>query len=233
MKKNTFVLVLLTIFSLESFADFGKCNLFFPKKEAPKVKVADKTRELCFQDFAILYSVDKKSPVYCVQKLSYLTINQKVKRKDHFHEEMRLSPSERSSPKDYAKSGYDKGHVCNARDQHSELAMEESFTMANQTPETPALNRKVWSKSVEEATRKYVKRASGDVYVFTGQHYSLNPDRIGKNKVAVPSHVWKLVYDSQTKKSWVFWLENTDTVKMTPPISYEEFVKRTGLRLLD
>jgi endonuclease G, mitochondrial len=229
-----YLLILATMFSFSlSYANFGNCEILFPNKRSPKVSVNEKTRELCFTDFAILYSVDKKSPIYCMQKLSYQTINIKVKRKDHFHEEPKLAPSERSSPKDYAKSGYDKGHVCNARDQHSEIAMEESFSMSNMVPETKQTNRSIWSKNVEEATRKYVMRASGDVFVFTGQFYPPNPERIGKNQVAVPSHIWKLVYDSEKKKSWVHWIENSETAKMSPPISYEEFVKRTGLKLLD
>lgn len=227
---------LFTLFFVMSsmvYADFNKCDYFFPNKRAPKVSVSDPTRELCFDSFAILYSVSKKSPVYCVEKLNYIRFNTKVKRKNNFHAEPMLAVNERSTPDDYKKSGYDKGHVCNAADQTNELAMEQSFSMSNQTPQVPNLNRKVWAKNVEEATRKYVKRSSGDIYVFTGQHYEKNHPTIGKNKVAVPSYVWKLVYDSQTKKSWVFWLPNTDDVKMAPPISYEEFVKRTGLKLLD
>ena len=44
--------------------------------------------------------------------------------------------------------------------------MAQSFSLANMVPQAPVNNRKAWA-SIEKATRKYVMRASGDVYVVT------------------------------------------------------------------
>lgn len=217
--------------SLSFAADFGKCNVLFPKQKPPSVSVKN-TRELCFSDFAILYSVDSKTPVYTIEKLSYLRMGKKETRTNNFHEEPKLKSSERSTLKDYAKSGYDRGHQVPAGDMKDPLAMEESFSLANMVPQAPKNNRGIWAKNVEIATRKYVERSSGNVFVFTGGFYGTNHKTIGANKVWVPDYLWKLVYDDQTGKSWVFWIENSDTAKMSAPITYEEFVKRTGLNLL-
>lgn len=49
-----------------------------------------------------------------------------------------------SSPDDYSKSGYDRGHLAPAADMHwSTNAMNESFLMSNMSPQTPQLNRHV------------------------------------------------------------------------------------------
>ncbi|MBX2986719.1 MAG: DNA/RNA non-specific endonuclease [Bdellovibrionaceae bacterium] len=213
--------------------DFGKCNSFFPGGKAPTLNIPD-TKPLCFNDFAILYSVKTKSPIYCVERLSYLTTkHNKLKRSNHFHEEPMLKQSERSTLKDYQNSGYDRGHICPAQFRRNEVAMEESFSLANMVPQTKNSNRKVWNKNVETPTLKYIKKNSvGDVYVFTGPIYSKNPKTIGRNKVAVPEHLFKVVYDAGKKKSWVHWISNSDDAKMVPPITYEEFKKRSGLNLL-
>jgi endonuclease G len=70
------------------------------------------------------------------------------------------------------------------------------------------------------------------VYVFTGPVYSAGSGVIGAGRVAVPSYLYKLVYDATTGRSWVHWQANNRDAKAGPPISYEEFAERTGLKLL-
>ena len=97
-------------------------------------------------------------------------------------------------------------------------------------PQDQTHNGGAWSQ-IEQDTRKYVMRAPGDVYVFTGPVYADKPRTIGSG-VAVPAYIYKVVYDATTGRSWVHWQANSASTKAGPPISYEEFVKRTGLRLL-
>lgn len=235
MKFLSILFLTLTV-SLSALADFSKCSYLFPKGKAPAVssQVNKTSKELCSQDFAVLYSVVTKTPVYVVEKLNYLRMGNKEPRTNKFREDIRLNKSERSTLADYAKSGWDRGHLAPAADMNNPLAMSESFVLSNIAPQAEKFNRGVWAKNVEIPTRKYVARASGDVFVFTGVYYnSSNYKTIGKSNVGVPDYFWKLVYDSQTKKSWVYWLENSNDVKMSKPLTYEEFVKKTGLKLLD
>jgi len=228
---KSFLYLIIILFKLPAFADFKDCTSFFPNSLVPKLTIPDKTKELCFTSFAILYSIKSKTPIYGIERLNKANLKNKEKRSNNFYEEMQLGVSERSELSDYNKSGYDRGHIIPAGNQDDEVSMKESFSLANMIPQTPQNNRNTWSK-IESDTRKYVKRATGDVYVFTGSYNENNKTVIGKNKVVVPTHIWKLVYDATTKRSWVFWVENKDGVKMTTPISYEEFVKKTGYKLL-
>ncbi|OAD84494.1 hypothetical protein ATN89_08630 [Comamonas thiooxydans] len=49
---------------------------------------------------------------------------------------------------------------------------------------------------------------------------------------AGPSHIFKLVYDSSTGRAWAHWQANSQDTRMSAPISYEEFTRRTGMPLL-
>ena len=93
----------------------------------------------------------------------------------------------------------------------------------------------VWAKSVERATRKYVARATGDVFVITGPVYVpsiAESPSIGAGQVRVPRYLFKLVYDQDKNRAWVHWHENDNATRASKPISYTELVKRTGIEFL-
>ena len=118
-----------------------------------------------------------------------------------------------------------------AADMSTPEAMAQSFSLANMVPQNQVHNGGAWSQ-VEQATRKYVQRALGDVFVFTGPVFETPVQTIGPGKVHVPSFIFKLVYDANTGRSWVYWLPNSADARMSAPISYEEFTRRTGMPLL-
>lgn len=189
-------------------------------------------RELCFSGFAILHSGQTKTPVFVAQRLNrrLLTQAQGIKRTDRFYSEARLPKAERADLADYRGSGYSRGHMAPAADMYSAETMAQSFSLANMVPQNQTHNAGPWSR-IEQDTRKYVMRAAGDVYLFTGPVYASNPSAIGSG-VAVPAYLYKLVYDASTGRSWVHWQANSANAKVGAPISYEELVKRTGIRFL-
>ena len=211
---------------------FKDCPQFFPGKP-PMVPAAPGLRELCFSSFAILHSGQTKTPVFVAQRLNrqMLLQAQDVGRTDRFYPEARLPSAERAELDDYRGSGYARGHMAPAGDMHTPEAMAQSFSLANMVPQDQRQNSGPWNK-IEQDTRKYIMRAKGDVYVFTGPVYANNSERIGAGQVAVPTHLFKVVYDATTKRSWVHWQENEQDAKARRPISYGEFVDRAGLLLL-
>jgi endonuclease G len=106
--------------------------------------------------------------------------------------------------------------------------MAQSFSLANMVPQSVVGNRHAWA-NIEKATRKYVMRAAGDVFVITGPVFEPNPPTIGANRVWVPQHLFKLVFDPSTGRAWAHWLDNTDEARVARPISYAELVRRTGI----
>ena len=210
---------------------FDQCPQFFANGTPPKVPNRPQQRELCYEAFAILHSGQTKTPVYVAQRLNRAAIEDAdEKLANRFFADARLRSSERAELSDYKGSGYSRGHMAPAGDMPTPTAMEQSFSLANMVPQDQIHNGGAWS-SIEQDTRKYVMRAAGDVYVFTGPVYADKPKTIGAG-VAVPTYIYKVVYDATTGRSWVHWQANAASTKAGPPISYEEFVKRTGLRLL-
>lgn len=212
---------------------FSHCRDFFPGGEPPALQVQPLQRELCFSAFAVLHSGQTKTPVFVVERLNrqLLEQGQGLKRSDKFYADARLPRAERAELDDYRRSGYSRGHMAPAGDMYSPEAMAQSFSLANMVPQDQTHNGGVWSK-VEQDTRRYAQRAKGDVYVFTGPVFDGQPLTIGPGKVHVPSHIFKLVYDASTGRAWAHWQANSPDTRMSAPISYEEFTRRTGMPLL-
>ena len=213
--------------------NFAACPQHFAGGQPPVTPKAPKLRELCFDGFAVLHSGNTKTPIYVAQRLNrqMLQDGQGIKRTDRFFADARLPASERAELDDYKGSGWSRGHMAPAGDMGTPEAKAQSFSLANMVPQDPKQNGGPWSK-IEEDTRKYVMRARGDVYVITGPVFEPGAQTIGPGRVAVPSHVFKLVYDPSTGKSWAHWQQNSPNAQVGRPISYAEVVERTRMDLL-
>ncbi|WP_147693389.1 DNA/RNA non-specific endonuclease [Vogesella mureinivorans] len=214
---------------------FADCPQLFYRNTPPAIPAEQQhasTRELCFDDFAILYDGDRRTPVFAAEKLSARSLaDADEKRTDRFYEEARLRSNERATLADYRGSGYDRGHMAAAAQRTTPEAMAQSFSLANMVPQVPENNRGVWARAVEAATRKYVQRTRGDVYVFTGPYFDMQQTPRYAGKVRVPDALYKLVYDPATGKSWVYWTANADVAK-PQMLTYAELQSRTGISFL-
>lgn len=223
---TSYLVFLGPLSSLSALAAFDDCKELFPDQRIPTTQQIG--RDLCFDSFAIYYSPLDKKPIYTVEKLSKEQLSAPhPRRSNQFYEEARLPFSERALLSDYRGSGYDRGHNAPAGDMSNERSMAQSFSLANMMPQARQNNQGIWAKNVEEPTRAYIKRSSGDIYVFTGS--TGNSGSIGKGRVTIPSHLYKLVYDHNRKSAWAYWVANTNEASMSPPISYQELVQKTGI----
>jgi endonuclease G, mitochondrial len=214
---------------------FKTCPQFFVGGAAPRVpaSVLRGSHPLCYDAFAVLHSGRSKTPVFVAERLNRSVLQDAAgeKRTNRFFADARLPYAERSQLDDYKGSGFDRGHMAPAGDMPGAQAMAQNFSLANMVPQAPVNNQHSWS-GIEKATRKYVMRAQGDVYVITGPVFDANPPVIGSGKVWVPRYLYKLVYDATTGRAWAHWMENTDEARAGLPITYSELVKRTGIEFL-
>ena len=217
--------------------DFATCPKLFPQGEPLDIKGVDarwRPVALCSNRFAVLYSGATKTPMVAVERLNAAQLADAVdeQRTDEFYADPRLPRGARAELSDYAGTGMDRGHIVPAGDQPDRESMAQSFALSNIVPQDPFNNRKVWSK-IESDTRKYVRRAQGNVFVFSGPLF-LGPERrVGANRVMVPSHLFKLVYDESSGRAWAHILANTAEARIEAPMDYSSFVRQTGWRLLE
>lgn len=211
---------------MHAYALFDQCKTLFPNQQIPTSTQIG--RDLCFDDFAIYYSPIDKKPIYAVERINGETLKgPRPRRSNQFYEEARLPFQERSLLSDYRESGFDRGHNVPAGNMTTEKGMAQSFSLANMMPQARLNNQGVWAKRVEEPTRLYAKRTENDIYVFTGSIGSLGS--IGKSRVTIPSHLYKLVYDPSKNLAWAYWVENSNDAQVKPLISYAELKQKTGI----
>lgn len=127
--------------------------------------------------------------------------------------------------KDYAKSGYDKGHLANAEDFAYDCTLDElTFRYYNCLPQTPNLNRGVW-KVYETRIREWSQ--SDSLLIICGGTFGCR--RIGR--ISVPDYCWKVVQSLSTKKIlFCGWFTNTNKATKED-ISFSELINRTGYQL--
>jgi endonuclease G len=95
---------------------------------------------------------------------------------------------------DYAKSGYDQGHMVPYEDLAYDCKLAElTFRFYNSVPQAPGLNRGQWSRW--EAVVRQVSQKDTLVVVAGGLGYKR---KIGKG-LFVPDYCWKVVYSKRTK----------------------------------
>jgi endonuclease G len=140
-----------------------------------------------------------------------MTCSWAVKRTDNFAPDP-LCPEATNLNKDYARSGYDRGHNMPAEDNICNLdAMNECFYFSNMYPQTPNLNRGVW-KELEEHERKEAM-SDGVVTVYIGWYNEPGKDKyIGPDNVLVPGYCWKVLYDHKTQLWEAYIFPNADKV---------------------
>lgn len=187
-----------------------QCDGLYYGNEAPDIlnaKLLPKTKELCYSSFALMHSGVSRTPLWSAEHLTKERLRQKSKRTNDFHPEERLKGDERAELSDYARSGYDRGHMAPAADMGNKKSQHECFTLANMVPQNPENNRGIWS-AIESATR-YLTNQKGELYVITGPIFSGSQiKRIG-GRVLVPTKLYKAIYDPTSGQGAAYIVANS------------------------
>lgn len=180
------------------------CPQFFAGAQAPAAAVP--TEPLCYTSYAVGFAPGWGEPAWTAEHLTadQARAGEATARVGTFHVELRLLASERITPSDYDRSGFDRGHQVPAGDVGPDKP--ETFSMVNMSPQTPELNRRIWA-GLEAAVRALAIR-DGELYVVTGPqidpiHHLMNA------KVAIPTASWKAIDDPKVGAA-AYLCTNTD-----------------------
>ena len=140
------------------------------------------------------FSNHVKNPMYVSYKLWKAGGNCD---RSKFHFKNDITTIKSATQKDYAASGYDEGHLCDAADFSSDCKQDEStFRFYNCVPQTASLNRGIW-KHWETDIRKLSQTDS--LLIVCGGVFSEADKKIGDG-VYVPSQCWKIIIELKTNK---------------------------------
>lgn len=199
-----------------------------PEITNPKLDVA--TTELCYTVFGVMHSGVTRTPLWSAEHLtaSHIEAAQDLSRENTFHAERQLPASQRAELSDYARSGFDRGHMAPNGDMPDRRSQQDSFTLANMVPQDARNNRYVWA-GIEGAVRKMAKK-EGALYVITGPAFiGGNLRKVGR--VIVPSHLYKAVYSPRQRAGAAYFIANADT-KDYEVLSIAQLEDKLGINLL-
>ena len=159
--------------------------------EIPKYTKKDEI--ITYTAFTISYDEDHEQAKWVAYELTREETYSLVKRNNKFIPDPEVKTGT-AEDKDYAGSGYDRGHLAPAGDMAwSSNAMRESFYYSNISPQKPGFNRGIWKK-LEEMVREWA-RDNGSLLIVTGPVLEKNLPVIGKNRVSIPKYFYKVIVD--------------------------------------
>ena len=191
------------------------------------VELQSRTQEVCFQNFVVLHSGFSRTPLYSAEHLTRANVKEakKLSRKDSFHAESTLPASDRAELSDYARSGYDRGHMSPNGNMPDRSTQAESFSLANMVPQVHANNAGIWA-GIEGAARQ-LALDEGEIYIVSGPAFiGREIKRIGN--VLVPTHLWKVIYSPVQNRAGAYVITN-DNSRTYSSITVSDLEKMVGV----
>ncbi|TAJ34420.1 MAG: DNA/RNA non-specific endonuclease [Nitrospirae bacterium] len=193
---------------------------------------------LCRKGYALAYNPENKTPDWVAEHLTKDKASAHMGRKNYFAPDPDLPQGARAELVDYKRSGFDRGHMAPAGDMRWDLeAYKESFYLSNMVPQVGrGMNQGIW-KDLEEMVRQWAL-TRGELYIYTGPVYDEALDAvetIGDDEVAIPTHLFKIVYDPKRKEAIAFLMPNEPLRTEDMPkylVSVDRVEKKTGFDFL-
>lgn len=189
---------------------------------------------LCHKGFLLAHDPERKTPIWVVEHLTKEKAMGTLARKDAFKPDPDLAKGRRAELSDYKGSPYDRGHMAPAADMKWDAqAMAECFYLSNMVPQVgKGMNQGIW-RILEEKVRNWAI-SRGEIYIYTGPVYDPQKElqTVGKNNVAVPSALFKIVFSPEDQKVIAFIMPNRSLKTEDMPqyiVSVNDVEKETGL----
>lgn len=218
MKLGKYAVLALSFFIANfCYAGTSQCPSHYYDGQLPEMrssKMQNKAREVCFIAYGLMHSGVTRTPLWSAEYVTQenLLAGSDLKRINSFHPEYALPEDERAEMKDYARTGYDRGHMSPSKDMPTREAQQESFSLANMVPQDPTNNRVLW-EGIESAVRTLAKRRGG-LYVISGPLFSkTRRPYILNDRVTAPAQLFKIVFDPKKEQGAAYLVDNVNTMQ--------------------
>ena len=204
------VVTLLFLLIQSSFAQSNPVNVSYRQPQDGR-RIADimelpsypkeKGGALIFhKGYTVFYSSRYGVPLWVAWKINPNRVRGVEGRSGYgFFPDPALPDSLQTSPKEYNRTGYDKGHMCPANDNTgSSEFMTECHYASNLAPQRKELNRSggTWF-NVEQECTKFVKKEGKKLYVVCGpiiEHSTLSVrQRLNGRSAYIPKRFFKII----------------------------------------
>ncbi len=140
--------------------------------------------------FALSYNRRKGIPNWVSWQLDQTWLGE-VDRRNDFRADQSLPPDwEKVDPRDYRRSGYDRGHMTPSGDRtNSEVNNSATFVMTNIVPQRPDHNRGPWV-NLEHYCRDLVEEGK-ELFIIAGGYGEQGA--IAKGTIIPPKNLWKII----------------------------------------
>ncbi|NXT80431.1 EXOG Nuclease, partial [Zapornia atra] len=169
------------------------------------------TETRCYTNHALSYDQAKRVPRWVIEHISkQKTLGNADRRHCKFRPDPNIPLMFSAANEDYLGSGWSRGHMAPAGDnKFSTRAMAETFYLSNIVPQNYENNAGFWNR-IEMYCRELTERFE-DVWVVSGPltlpqtnddgKKSVTYQVIGKDDVAVPSHLYKVILARRSRTS--------------------------------
>lgn len=180
----------ISALTVDDFIDKSKCD-----------QIIDK------QVFKICYSYKHKGALAVWYDLDGALVNEtNIKKRASFYNEKTIPMKYRTKPKNYSKTGFDRGHLANdASFDYDKKVLKKTYTMANIIPQYPKVNRYTWIKA--ERYERMVASKLETVTVINLVNYQDDPKTI-KNDISIPTSYTKVLFNNKADFSRCLKYEN-------------------------
>ena len=185
--------------------------------------------------FTVCYSPELRHPLWVAVKVHNGKRQEQTSRPS-FKKDSHATNS--PSPNDYAKTGYDRGHMAPNRaitTCYGRAAQRETFLLSNICPQKPGLNRGPWRKMEHMITDIWPEKY-GDIYIISGAH-TAGKSRKLKSDINIPDGFYKIIIAQHKGRLYaqaVYMKQESGfgAFPRTKLVSIDEIEKMTGLDFL-
>ncbi len=218
MKKISFVLLVISIFSCKDFSSNEQIN-----SKHDVIKTVQNTISSDFDyyptsttqaiytraAYTFSYSEAHEQSEWVAYYLEGSDLGTANYERPFFNEDP-LVETESADWRNYKNSGYDKGHLCPAGDRKSSYSSyKETFFTSNISPQKHDFNSGVWNR-LEEKSRYWAEKYDG-IYIITGGVLTDGLKTIGKEDVSVPNYFYKILFSKDGLRMIAFLVPHEDS----------------------
>ncbi|MFT3868242.1 MAG: DNA/RNA non-specific endonuclease [Nibricoccus sp.] len=194
-------------------------------------------RVLSNHGFTNGYSDELGNPVWTAYRVRDGKLEELPPRPEEFTTDARTVARVESN--DYARSGYDRGHMAPNYAialHYGREAQEETFRLSNICPQKHALNAGPWKELEQRIATNYPARF-GEVWVLVGPIFGDRPVRL-KRRIAVPEAFYMIIIDENEGRvraeAFIFPQDTPAEIESGRYLtSIDEIERRTGLDFLN